>query len=274
MPKAKRKVVEPSVFRELQGYSYTLRALRTEAIQDAPAHMLEGAIARFEQFEEDEEKNSGKSAQRQEDEYEDTAGPTEAEAESGERSKSSERAIPTRKVPWAPKHTFDRPGDRLSAFPNNGSISDGPSFVSLWPDTFTLKYTSPFMFEEEIEACIRSSLQLLGRTVKIEGFDEEPASDPGISVDPQSTTTTSDPTTTNALHPSSIPNHRPFEVTPEFLSSLTSEVTATVHKSLSHLAKERYETGHYGSKNFVLPPSLSGKRVLKMLGKAKWMDKK
>lgn len=281
MAKRKRKLVEPAFVRELQGYSYTLRALRTEAIRGAPAHMLEGTTSKFRELEnndtEDNEDIEAKGSDA-EDNYESTNQP---EVDSNLNSKHDTEPAP-RPVP---KHSFDLPGDRIPAFPDSAtasSSSTGPSFISLWPDTFTLKYTPPFTFEEEIEACIRASVESLASTVKIEldGDSDDatfphPASSPD-NPDIDKTDTPNEPPTTSStsINPTEPPSgDSEFEITPEFLVNLTQQISSTLKQSFAYISKEKYETTYYGSKNFVLPPSLSGRKVLKMLGRGEVIDK-
>lgn len=281
--------MEPAFVRELQGYSYTLRALRTEAIHDAPAHMLEGTRSKFRELEnEDSDGNEDMDAKNA-----DVEGDQEATNQNEPESKSNAKDDTQSAPPPIQKHSFDLPGDRVPAFPNSaaegGAAAAGPSFISLWPDTFTLKYTPPFTFEDEIEACIRASVESLGRTIKVDldGQSDDSSSQstpPPPPADPNTNTNTIAGDTLNdqpssISSPSDSPNPPPhksseFEITPEFLSAITQQITSTLQQSLTYISKDRYETTYYGSKNFVLPPSMSGKKVLKMLGRGKVIDKK
>ncbi|KAF8323814.1 hypothetical protein DL93DRAFT_30881 [Clavulina sp. PMI_390] len=149
-PKSSKRVeLRAQTYEDLKQYSYTLRALRTQAIQDSPSYTLDILKA----------KRNSNDASR-----------TTDHARYGDGGDPALGSL----VPAPSTSTVDLP-PRAEATPP--FVEGGPEFMTLWPDRKALSYVPEWSFEEEIEALLRISYQTDGKRVHVPMLHDHPSED-------------------------------------------------------------------------------------------------
>lgn len=141
-PKKRQARLRAQAKEDLSNYRYTLRALRAEAISDAPSRMLDVLMEQptgvIDYFTDEENNDLG-------DEMKPSA------------SRAPGSKIPIPRIPGVPRNLFSD-SECLPAF-----VEGGPSFMTLWPDSNTVDYEPEWSLRDEVDTLVRFFLNAEGK---------------------------------------------------------------------------------------------------------------
>lgn len=277
----KRKVRFPNkaAFHENEGYVYTLRALRAEAMHDAPAQVLPVIAATNAAREKAQRGDSNGDAESKTPAPEAKAATPITRLIDHDTSleppdsyyviddEAETTAARFRDVDYTqdPATRVDEPTERMRPFADGGG---GPPLVALWPDEYHAEYEPEFEFEEEVESVVRDALKGQGKGIHVPLDNEEEVEtlpEPGPSNGIRSSKRAR---SANAPHdqvdgPAHSQELEEFvDIPPEYLDTLTEQVSVMLSRIFTHLTL--YRTVERPTQNILHTP-MGWEEVLKFL---------